>query len=208
MIVLKCFHLNPSIGVHSSYQERRNYPKIRTLSIPGIRNYYNLVSDEKEKYNIKTKLTAEGKKQYNLLIAGVHGSVEASFSYSGPQIVKKKYVKVDKNIVKRELFFKRLSRKNSVFANINSNNTLIPTSPPNVTSISGKPPLCHDYHKDCTVKTRVLINEIEKMTLNEIKNELSKHGHKKTRIVSKRQRNKQESIIELKDHFKTFHLKK
>ena len=48
------------------------------------------------------------------------------------------------------------------------------------------------------------------MTLTLINNELSKHMHSKFGYNSKtkKNRNKDQALIELKDHFKTFHCKK
>jgi hypothetical protein len=202
-ISLYCFKVNPPIL--NTRDERRLVPEIKTFAIPGIRNYYNLVANLDGE--IKTQLNGLGKTKYELLCPGTYGNVQSSFSYKGPQIVKKKVLNIDQNCRKRKLFFKRLTKKKTIYANITENDSTIPTSSQE-TSIN----ICKNVHENekCNKNCKFQIDQIDKQTVAEIKEELFIHGHKKSLFikVKKRQRNKEEAVNELKQHYKSFHLKK
>lgn len=63
---------------------------------------------------------------------------------------------------------------------------------------------CIECREICTYEISEL-NLKKFLNQNLIKEELSKHGHKKSRLVDKRQRNAEEAKRELIAHYKTWH---
>jgi hypothetical protein len=224
-VKLFCFKLNPAV-INKELNRKLILPEIPVLVIPNIKSYYNLHTNQN--FEVKTSILSNSDKSYDLFIepneSKVIQNVNTVLKFKGPQIIKDKFLKVQKNLGNKEIFFKILSKKKSIFARTSLTTTPSSSQESNTskTFFTNDLPVPHrcqeriDFNKknekdnphfeNCMVNAKYSINQIKTLAAKAVLDELFAHGHAKSLLLArKKPRNSDQSKEELILHYTKYH---
>ena len=224
-VKLFCFKLNPEV-INKQLNRKLVLPEIPVLVIPNIKSYYNLHTNQN--FEVKTSILSNTDKSYDLFIepneSKVIQNANTVLKFKGPQLIKDKFLKVQKNLGNKEVFFKILAKKKSLFARTSltttpsssqesstsktyySNDLPVPHRCQERIDLNKKNEKENQHYENCLVIAKYSVNQIKTLTTKAVLDELFAHGHAKTLLMArKKPRNSDQSKEELILHYNKYH---
>ena len=208
-IEIKCFKLNPQIAKQTKHLKKSQ------IVVQNMRSYYNFTSKKEWDIDTKrTKLIIESTIFSDLELKIKLGEAKIKmkdykFKYEGEKMAPKKKINLASYIDKKRRRIERQNNDIEIDANLVVNRD-IGTSDNNISIFLNQKNIkrfcfCNNACEECLVTSKYRFNDINEMNQQEVNEELSKHGHPKSRDIKGVGKTHKRKVDEARDELR-FHL--